>query len=184
MCINDQLCIDQWKFFEVSSSDKFLEQSGVIGFGPVNNTAPQTSFIKALYDAGKIPEMIATFQLEGADTGKTSTLTLGGFPESLIVGDIFTLNAIDHDKLDNQWTVALRSVSIGTYSNPTQDVAIIDTGTSFSILGYSDYIEFINIIANIGGRDANFDCGGRFCFSNTDTCEKFYDDMPTLSLSF
>ena len=80
--------------------------------------------------------------------------------------------------------MALNSVSIGTYSNPTQDVAIIDTGTSFSILGYSDYLEFINIIANIGGRDVNFDCQGRFCFSNTDTCEKFYDDMPTLSLSF
>ena len=101
VCINEKLCINNWNFFEVSSSDKMLEQSGVIGFGPVNSTASQTSFIKALYDAGQIPEMIATFQLEGADNGKTSTLTLGGFPESLIVGYIYTLKAIEHDKLDN-----------------------------------------------------------------------------------
>ena len=85
----------------MTSSDQILEHSGVLGFGPVNTTAPQTSFIKALYDGGDIPEMIATFQLEGADSGKTSTLTLGGFPESLIVGDVYTMNAIDHDKLDN-----------------------------------------------------------------------------------
>ena len=41
-----------------------LDFDGVLGFSPINETdAHDTSFVKALYDAGEIPEMIATFQL-------------------------------------------------------------------------------------------------------------------------
>ena len=64
VCISQTLCVEDWTFFEITSSEHFLEYSGVLGFSPINRTSEHdTSFVKSLYDAGEIPEMIATFQL-------------------------------------------------------------------------------------------------------------------------
>ena len=78
----------------------------------------------------------------------------------------------------------MNSVAIGTYTNDVQYYAIIDTGTSFSILGITDYLEFATVIYGIGGDGINFDCSSAFCYSFTNTCDAFYDDMPTLSFTF
>ena len=93
------------------------------------------------------------------------------------------MRAIDQFELDTWWTVVLNTVSIGTYSNSQQYFAIIDTGTSFSILGISDYLEFATEIYNIGGSGRNFNCAGAFCYA-IKSCDKYYDMMPTLSFTF
>ena len=86
-------------------------------------------------------------------------------------------------ELGTWWTLRLDKVHIGTYTNAAQLVAIIDTGTSFTILGITDYLEFATKIYAIGGNGRNFDCSRSFCYG-VKTCEHFYDDMPTLSFTF
>ena len=64
VCINEKLCADDWTFFEIEDTQKMLNFDGILGFSPINGSAEHdTSFVKALYDAGEIPEMVATFQL-------------------------------------------------------------------------------------------------------------------------
>ena len=64
VCISENLCVNDWTFFEIEKTQKFLEVDGILGFSPINKTSVHdTSFVKALYDAGEIPDMVATFQL-------------------------------------------------------------------------------------------------------------------------
>ena len=73
----------------------------------------QTSIIKGLYDMNKIPEMVATFQLEAYDSDKISTLTLGSLPVDKIEGDTYTVKALDKAAYHAAWGVGIDAIKIG-----------------------------------------------------------------------
>ena len=60
VCLKYNLCVDKLKFDEIQKSDQVIEVDGVLAFGKIKENE-QTNIVKELYDAKKIPEMIATF---------------------------------------------------------------------------------------------------------------------------
>ena len=56
--------MDDWILLEIESTDKIMRLDGILGLSPLHEaTEDNNNFVNALYDAGKISEMIATFQL-------------------------------------------------------------------------------------------------------------------------
>ena len=62
VCLTDdsELCVDNMTFFMITQSEG-LDEDGILGFSPVNQTIADQHIVHQLYNQSQIPEQVATF---------------------------------------------------------------------------------------------------------------------------
>lgn len=109
---NDWSCLPMFTFFladEVDPSTELVGIDGVLGLGPNTQDNSGPSFIKTLYDSGRIYQPLVSFNYNFDDRGQ-SYIVLGENAFSL-VGDHYNYK-LDTSK-HNQWSLPLTQTKYG-----------------------------------------------------------------------
>jgi len=149
----EDIVVTDQRFAEVQDaaglgfSYRFSKFDGILGLGfesiSVGDAKP---VFKSAFDEGLLAAPIFAFYLGDMGPGE---LTFGGYDSSKFVGDTITyvnLTAATY------WEITVDSITAGTYDSPSNQTAIVDSGTSL-IVGPT---EEISKIAAAVGATANF----------------------------
>ena len=148
---------------------------GILGLGPANESQNGPSFVKTLYQQGKIDAEILTFVLEDYnDSGLESTVEIGGRPADL---DYYTLDLIE--QLDYWWSVTMTAINYGDDSIQSSNInyTIIDSGSSLIVLETQDYYNFVD---QIKLDVPTLDCTQQYCYTLYETCDQIAPSMKSL----
>lgn len=89
VCLTEDMCANDFKFFVITSQEGLTGYDGILGMSPDDESQNGPSYIKALYDQGVIQEKVVTFWLN-LWSDDDSYVTLGGAPPNSTVGETFT----------------------------------------------------------------------------------------------
>jgi hypothetical protein len=114
---------------------------------------------------------------------QSSQVTIGGgAPANSVRGNSATENL--YTAYPYWWSVTLGAVTYGGSSirSTTNNLAIVDTGTSLLYMLESDYINFANKITQ---ASSDFICldGNGVCYSMNQVCENYWPSMQDLSIT-
>ena len=100
------LCVSDYDFVAATIASDGLF-NGTETLDGILGLSPDSLFITSLFDDGMIESSIITFLL--TLNPMTSSVTLGGFPNNLVLGETSTLNTNG----DKYWTVDIQGISYG-----------------------------------------------------------------------
>lgn len=116
---------------------------GTLGLGPYDDLNGP-SFVKALYEDGKIDSQIVSFQLN--QPSNMSYAFFGEIPRNFYTGPPSYISA--DKRYSDWWTVQLNNIYYGEKSIHTSAVthAIISTGQPFIYLSKTDFLNFKTVL--------------------------------------